>query len=206
MGEEGVVHIERETKMSGPLHDKGLLTLRGYVGGTYAQEQPLSLTASLTFEQNYGGVDGDSASSTELYALLSSLSQFPIQQGIAVTGSVNQLGEIQPIGGVNQKIEGFFRICKARGLIGMQGVIIPASNVEHLMLHVDVVRAIENGNFHIWAIDTIDEGIELLTGVPAGVRDDHGQYPEGTVHHAVQARLLQLAEELKSFDEGDGEG
>jgi predicted ATP-dependent protease len=202
MGEEGVLHIERETKMSGPLHDKGLLTLRGYLGGTYAQYQPLSLTASLTFEQSYGGIDGDSASSTELYALLSGLSRLPIKQGIAVTGSVNQMGEVQPIGGVNQKIEGFFRICDERGLTGEQGVIIPASNVDNLMLHVDVVNAVSEGRFHIWAVESIDEGIELLTDIPAGERQEDGSYPEGTVHNSVQARLLQLAEELKDFEDG----
>jgi predicted ATP-dependent protease len=203
MGEEGVVHIERETEMAGPLHNKGVLTLAGYLGGTYAQHQPLSLTASLTFEQNYGGIEGDSASSTELYALLSSLSKLPINQGIAVTGSVNQWGDIQPIGGVNQKIEGFFRICRARGLNGEQGVIIPESNVHNLMLHDDVIEAVAQGQFQIWSVRTVNEGIELLTGFPAGERDAKGSYPEGTVHSAVQARLRQLAEELQAF--GDDE-
>jgi predicted ATP-dependent protease len=203
MGEDGVVQIERETEMSGPIHDKGVLTLIGYLGGTYAQKQPLSLNASLTFEQNYGGIDGDSASSTELYALLSSLSDVPIKQSIAVTGSVNQRGEVQPIGGANEKIEGFFRICQARGLTGQQGVMIPASNVTHLMLDQDVVKAVAAGQFHIWPVHTVDEGVEILTGVPAGVRDDQGTYPEGTIHYAVQNRLLALAEELKAF--GDEE-
>ncbi len=203
MGEDGVIQIERETEMSGPIHDKGVLTLVGYLGGQYAQEQPLSLTASLTFEQNYGGIDGDSASSTELYALLSSLSNTPIKQGIAVTGSVNQQGEVQPIGGANEKIEGFFRICQARGLTGEQGVMIPASNVAHLMLDEVVVKAVEAKQFHIWPIRTIDEGIELLTGVPAGEPDEDSSYPEGTIHHAVQARLLELAEDLKAFGNGD---
>ncbi|MFQ5399460.1 MAG: Lon protease family protein [Anaerolineae bacterium] len=203
MGEDGVVHIERETNMAGPLHNKGVLTLVGYLGGVYAQKQPLSLTASLTFEQNYGGVDGDSASSTELYALLSSLSGIPIKQGIAVTGSVNQRGEVQPIGGVNEKIEGFFRVCEARGLTGEQGVMIPASNAKNLMLHEDVVMAVAEGKFHIWPVKTIDEGIELLTGVPAGERNEDGTYPEGTVHYVVQNRLLELAEELKAFGEED---
>lgn len=203
MGEDGVVQIERETELSGPIHDKGVLTLIGYLGGHYAQNQPLSLTASLTFEQNYGGIDGDSASSTELYALLSSLSNLPIKQSIAVTGSVNQRGEVQPIGGANEKIEGFFRICQARGLTGEQGVMVPASNVAHLMLDDDVVKAVTDGQFHIWPIRTIDEGIELLTGVPAGEQAEDGSYPEGTVHHAVQTRLLQLAEDLKAFGNGD---
>ncbi|MEJ2747092.1 MAG: AAA family ATPase [Anaerolineae bacterium] len=203
MGEDGVVQIERETEMSGPIHNKGVLTLVGYLGGMYALEQPLSLTASLTFEQNYGGIDGDSASSTELYALLSSLSNTPIKQGIAVTGSVNQRGEVQPIGGVNEKIEGFFRICQARGLTGEQGVMIPASNLPHLMLDDDVVTAVTENKFHIWPIRTIDEGIELLTGVPAGERSADGRYPEGTIHHTVQNRLLHLAESLKSFGDED---
>ncbi len=201
MGEDGVIHIERETEMAGPLHNKGVLTLTGYLGGTYAQHQPLSLTASLTFEQSYGGIDGDSASSTELYALLSSLSGLPIKQGIAVTGSVNQWGEVQPIGGANEKIEGFFRVCEARGLTGEQGVMIPDSNVLHLTLHDDVVEAVEAGKFHIWPVKTIDEGIETLTDTPAGERDAHGDFPEGTVHNLVQARLLELAEDLKRFGE-----
>lgn len=201
MGEDGVVHIERETEMSGPLHNKGVLTLTGYLGGNYAQHQPLSLSASLTFEQSYGGIDGDSASSTELYALLSSLSGLPIKQGIAVTGSVNQWGEVQPIGGANEKIEGFFRICEARGLTGEQGVMIPESNVLHLTLHDDVIDAVDAGKFHIWAVKTIDEGIEILTDTPAGERDAHGDFPESTVHNLVQNRLLELAEDLKRFGE-----
>lgn len=203
MGEGGVIHIERETEMSGPIHEKGVLTLNGYLGGTYAQQQPLSLTASLTFEQNYVGIEGDSASSTELYALLSSLSEIPIKQGIGVTGSVNQRGEVQPIGGVNEKIEGFFRVCCACGLDGEQGVIIPASNVDSLMVHEDVVTAVAQGKFHIWPVRTIDEGIELLTGIPAGELDADGLYPEGTVHYAVQNRLLELAEDLKTFGNGE---
>lgn len=205
MGDDGVIHIERETEMAGPIHEKGVLTLNGYLGGTYAQHQPLSLTASLTFEQNYGGIDGDSASSTELYALLSSLSEIPIKQSLAVTGSVNQRGEIQPIGGVNEKIEGFFRLCEARGLTGSQGVLIPASNVDNLMLHERVVTAVTKGKFHIWPVKTLNEGIELLMGLPAGERQKDGSYPEGTVHHAVQARLLELAEDLNKFGEDDDE-
>lgn len=199
MGEDGVIQIDREIEMTGPIHDKGVLTLIGYLGGTYAQGQPLSLNASLTFEQTYSSVDGDSASSTELYALLSSLSGIPIKQGIAVTGSVNQHGEIQPIGGVNEKIEGFFRICEQRGLTGEQGVMIPASNVTNLMLHTDVITAVSAGDFHIWPVRTIDEGIEILTGVPAGERNSKGEYPEGSIHYSVQNRLRELAEELKAF-------
>jgi predicted ATP-dependent protease len=194
-----VTHIERETQMSGPIHEKGVMTLKGYLGGKYAQKQPLSVSISLTFEQSYSMIDGDSASSTELYAILSSLSNRPIKQGMAVTGSVNQLGMVQPIGGVNEKIEGFFRICEARGLTGQQGVLIPASNVVDLMLHEDVVTAVAADQFHIWPITTIDEGIELLTGIPAGEADAEGEYPEGTIHQLVHARLLQLARDLKGF-------
>lgn len=159
----------------------------------------MSLNASLTFEQTYGGIEGDSASSTELYALLSSLSLCPVRQGIGVTGSVNQRGEIQPIGAVNEKIEGFFDVCQARGLSGDQGVIIPATNVVNLMLREDVVEAVREGLFRIWPVTTIDEGIELLMCRPAGEADAEGNYPDGTVHHAVKNRLLELATELKSF-------
>lgn len=203
MGDNGVIHIERETDMSGPIHQKGVLTLVGYLGGMYAQNQPLSISASLTFEQQYGGIEGDSASSAELYALLSAISGLPVKQSIAVTGSVNQRGEIQPIGGVNEKIEGFFRICAGRGLTGEQGVVIPRSNVPNLMLDEDVVTAVAEGKFHIWAISTIDEGIELLTGVPAGVPDEEGNFPEGTVHYLAKQRLYQLARDLKAFGEDD---
>jgi lon-related putative ATP-dependent protease len=199
MGDDGITHIERETQMSGPIHEKGVMTLRGYLGGKYAQKQPLSVSLSVTFEQSYSLVDGDSASSTELYAILSTLSYLPIKQGIAVTGSVNQRGEVQPIGGVNEKIEGFFRICEARGLTGEQGVMIPLSNVVDLMLPEDVVTAVANKQFYIWPISTIDEGIELLLGVPAGTADKEGNYPEGTVHYLVQKHLLQLAQDLKAF-------
>ncbi len=201
MGEEGFVNIEREVEMAGPIHNKGMMILTGYLGGQYAQSQPLSLSASLTFEQNYGGIEGDSASSTELYALLSSLSKMPVKQGIAVTGSVNQRGEVQPIGGATEKIEGFFDICETQGLTGEQGVMIPASNVKHLMLREDVVQEVEDGRFNIWAVSTVDEGIELLTGVEAGQKDKNGNFPKGSVHQAVQARLLSLAEDLKSFGE-----
>ena len=203
MGDDGITHIERETEMSGPIHDKGVLTLMGYMGGTYGQQFPLTFNASITFEQTYGGVEGDSASSAELYALLSSLGRLPIKQGIAVTGSVNQRGEIQPIGGVNQKIEGFFHLCRERGLTGEQGVIIPAANVANLMLRAEVVTAVAEKRFHIWAVQHVDEGIEILTGVPAGQRREDGTYPENTVHHAVQTRLLALAEQFHRFGENE---
>ena len=200
MGRAGVVAIEREVEMSGPIHNKGVMTLAGYLGGQYALDKPLTLSASLSFEQNYSGVEGDSASSTELYAILSSLSGLPIRQSIAVTGSVNQRGEIQPIGGAQHKIEGFFQVCKTRGLTGEQGVMIPHQNVKDLMLKPQVVQACAEGKFHIWAVRTIDEGIELLTGVPAGQRDESGQFPSGAVHARVQARLGELAEGIERFD------
>ncbi len=198
MGKSGVVDIERESKMSGKIYEKAVLILSGYLGAKYAQDCPLSLAASLCFEQSYEGVDGDSASSTEIYALLSSLSGLPIDQGIAVTGSVNQHGQIQPIGGVNQKIEGFFDVCKAKGLTGSQGVLIPSKNVRNLMLRKDVVEAVAAGKFHIYPVNTIDEGIEVLTGVPAGVRQN-GAYPEGTVSGRVAAKLKEFAEGMKKF-------
>lgn len=199
VGQADVVQIEREVRMTGPIHDKGVLILRGYLGSMYAQDFPLTLSASLTFEQNYGGVEGDSASSTELFALLSALADLPIRQDLAVTGSVDQRGVIQPIGGVSHKIEGFFAICKARGLTGTQGVLIPSANVRHLMLNDEVVAAVAEGQFHIYAIKSVDQGIELLTGVSAGVREADGSYPAGTVHHVVQARLRALAEGLRQF-------
>ncbi len=198
MGREGVINIEREAGLSGQTHDKGVLILSGYLGRTFAQKHPLCLSVSITFEQNYGGIDGDSASSTELYAILSSLSGLPISQGIAVTGSVDQKGRIQAIGGVNQKIEGFFDVCRNRGLTGRQGVVIPRSNVQNLMLKTDVVEAVSQGQFHIWAVETVEEGIEILTGVPAGQPDAQGNWPPDTVYGKVQARLKQyLAQALK---------
>lgn len=205
LGEEGVVNIERETEMSGNIHTKGVLILGGYLGGKYAQDKPLSLSARLVFEQTYEEVDGDSASSTELYALLSSLSGLPLRQDLAVTGSVNQNGEIQPIGGVNEKIEGFYAVCKVKGLTGRQGVLIPHQNVDDLMLKEEVVEAVRAGKFHIYAIRTVDEGIELLTGVPAGTRQPDGSYPGGTVHHLVDNKLREMAEKLSAFG-GAGRG
>lgn len=199
IGRGGVMNIERETKMSGPIHDKGTLIVGAYLAGKYAQDKPLPLGASLTYEQLYEGIEGDSASSTELYALLSSLAEIPISQGIAVTGSVNQNGEIQPIGGVNYKIEGFHAVCKARGLTGGQGVIIPHQNVRNLMLKEEVVEAIRNGEFHIWPVKTIDAGIEILTGVSAGEADESGRYPEDSVHGRVARKLDEYARTLKEF-------
>jgi predicted ATP-dependent protease len=200
MGKSGVLDIERESKMSGKIYEKAALILSGYLGACYAQERPLALSASICFEQSYEGVDGDSASSTELYALLSSLSKVPIRQGIAVTGSVNQHGLIQPIGGVNQKIEGFYDVCKAKGLTKDQGVMIPIQNIKNLMLRPDVVEAVREGTFHIYAVQSIDEGIELLTGMPAGVKEN-GTYPPNTINHRVEQRLKEFADGLKKFSE-----
>jgi lon-related putative ATP-dependent protease len=203
MGRAGVINIEREADMSGPTHNKGVLILGGYLRGKYATRRPLSLTASLAFEQSYGGVDGDSASSTEVYALLSSLAGLPIRQDLAVTGSLNQKGEIQPIGGVNEKIEGFFDVCRAQGLTGTQGVLIPHQNVQNLMLRSDVVAAVKDGRFHVYPVRTIDEGIEILTGIEAGTSDPDGNYPEDTVHGLVDRELQRLAKGLKGFDGED---
>ena len=193
MGREGVVNIERETSMAGPIHNKGLLTLSSYLGRLYAQDTPLTLTARLSFEQNYGGIDGDSASSTELYCLLSSLADVPIAQNIAVTGSVDQFGNIQPIGGVNEKIEGFYSYCEAHGLTGTQGVMIPWQNEQHLMLSRKVVEAVRKRQFHIWSVKNCDEGIELLTGVPAGKRSADGSYPPDSIHGKAMAKLKSWA-------------
>ena len=199
LGRGGVINIERESQLSGRIHDKGVLILSGYMGFKFAQDKPLSLSASLCFEQSYEGVEGDSASSTELYALLSSLSGVPIRQNIAVTGSVNQKGEIQPIGGVNQKVEGFFQVCQAKGLNGQQGVMIPCKNLRNLMLRQEVVDAVKEGKFHIYAVSTIDEGIEVLTGEEAGGRKEDGTYPEGTINYRVDNKLREMATRLKQF-------
>lgn len=193
MGKEGIINVEREVEMSGSTHSKGVMILTGYLGELFAQDMPLSLTASICFEQLYGGVDGDSASSTEAYAILSSLSEIPINQSIAVTGSVNQKGEIQPIGGVNEKIEGFYQICKMRGLTGEHGVIIPVQNVRNLHLNDDVIQSVKEGKFHIYAINTVDEGIEILTGVPAGKRDKYGNFPGGTINYLAYEKLKKYA-------------
>ncbi|HOA96415.1 MAG TPA: ATP-binding protein [Acetivibrio saccincola] len=193
MGERGIVNIEREVEMSGTSHSKGIMILSGYIGQKYAQDMPLSLTASLCFEQLYGAVDGDSASSAELYAVLSSLAEVPIKQSIAVTGSVNQKGEIQPIGGVTEKIEGFFELCKLRGLNGQHGVIIPYQNIKNLVLNDEVIEACKEGKFNIYAVKTIDEGIEILTGKKAGTKNKNGKYPPGTINYLVYEKLKKFS-------------
>jgi len=189
MGKAGVINIERESKLSGSTHDKGVLILSGYMGRTFAQNIPLNLSISITFEQSYSGIDGDSASSTELYAIISSLSGIPIKQAIAVTGSVNQKGQIQAIGGVNQKIEGFFEVCQINALTGKQGVMVPRANVKNLMLRKEVIDAVRRRKFHVYQVSTVEEGIEILTGMPAGEPDADGNYPAGTVYGAVQQKL-----------------
>jgi lon-related putative ATP-dependent protease len=199
LGREGVMDIEREAKMGGPIHTKGVLILSGYLNEKYAKDKPLSLSARLVFEQNYEGVEGDSASSTELYAILSNLSGLPIKQNIAVTGSVNQKGEVQAIGGVNEKIEGFFEVCKLKGLTGKQGVMIPESNVQNLMLKEKIVDAAKAGKFHVYSVKTIDEGIEVLTGVKAGVKDKNGKYEKDTVNDRVDKRFKEMAEKLSEY-------
>jgi lon-related putative ATP-dependent protease len=199
VGRAGVINIEREADMSGRTHNKGVLILGGYLRGKYAQDKPFSLSASLAFEQSYSGVDGDSASSTEVYAILSSLAKVPLRQDIAVTGSLNQKGEIQPIGGVNEKIEGFFDVCKSKGLTGTQGVIIPHQNVQNLMLKKDVIEAVEKSQFHIYPVRSIDQGIEILTGVKAGKRKKNGSFEEGTLNYMVDEELQRLARSWKTF-------
>ena len=199
MGKTGIINIEREVELSGSSHSKGILILSGYLGEMFAQDFPLSLTASICFEQLYNGVDGDSASSTELYAILSSLSGVPINQSMAVTGSVNQKGEIQPIGGVNDKIEGFYQVCKMRGLDGSHGVMIPVQNVQNLSLSDEIIEAVKNKKFHIYSISTIEEGIEILTGVPAGKKDSNGHFPAGTVNYLVYEKLKKYAKLSKDM-------
>jgi lon-related putative ATP-dependent protease len=206
IGRAGVINIEREADLSGPTHNKGVLILGGYLRGKYATKKPFSLSASLAFEQSYGGVDGDSASSTEVYAILSSLSGLALRQDIAVTGSLNQKGEIQAIGGVNEKIEGFFEVCRAKGLTGTQGVIIPHQNVQNLMLRTEIVDSVKDGKFHIYPVKTIDEGIEILTGVEAGQAREDGTFEDGTVHFLVDLEIQRLARSLKSFSVGEDKG
>src|SRR5918996_107887 len=198
-GRRGVINIERESALSGRTHDKGVLILSGYLGAKYGQERPLTVSVSLAFEQSYEGVDGDSESSPELYASLSSLSGLPLRQNIAVTGSVNQRGEIQPIGGVNQKIEGMFDACRLSGLTGDQGVMIPYQNVKNLMLREDVVEAVRDEKFHIYSVKTINEGIEILTGHPAGERQPDGSFPQGTVNYLVDKRLRELNQSMRGY-------
>ena len=201
LGKGEVIDIERQVELGGPLHSKGVLILSSYLGSRYASDRPLSLSASLVFEQSYGGIDGDSASSAELYALLSVLAEAPIKQSLAVTGSVNQRGQVQAIGGVNEKIEGFFDICNARGLTGDQGVLIPSANVKHLMLRQEVVDAVSEDKFRIYPISTIEEGIEVLTGIPAGEMDEEGHFPEGSINQRVVARLESMTETQRAFGE-----
>jgi predicted ATP-dependent protease len=200
LGREGIIDVEREAQLGGAIHTKGIAILRGYLGRMFGQERPLSLRAQLAIEQSYGEVDGDSASSSELFAVLSGLADLPIDQGIAVTGSVNQLGEVQAIGGVCAKIEGFFDLCGARGLTGTQGVMLPTSNVQHLVLRSDVTEAIEQGKFHLYAIDDVAQGIEILTGVPAGDRDASGHFPAASVFARVERRLIEIAERLRQAE------
>ncbi len=201
LGREGIIDIQREARLGGPIHTKGVMILSGYLAEKYAQDKPLSLSTRLVFEQSYGMVEGDSASSTELYAILSALSDSPIKQSLAVTGSVNQKGEVQAIGGVNEKIEGFFEVCKAKGLTGKQGVLIPESNVQNLMLKEEVVEAVKAGKFHICSVKNIDEGVEILTGVKAGKKRPDGTFEENTINYKVNEKLKNLAENLREFPE-----
>ncbi|MFA5353462.1 MAG: Lon protease family protein, partial [Thermodesulfovibrionales bacterium] len=202
-GKAGIVNIERETKMSGKIHEKAIMIITGYLGSRYATRKPISLSASITFEQLYDMVEGDSATCAELYALLSSIAGVPLKQSIAITGSMDQSGDVQPIGGVNEKIEGFFELCRIRGLDGSHGVIIPRRNVKHLMLHKDVVDAVTEGKFSIYPIDRMEEGLEILTGMPAGEMADDGQFPEGTVNFLVMKRLTEIAAAMERKKEGE---
>lgn len=194
-----MLDIQREVELGGPIHSKGVLILSGFLAGRYVPDRPLAMSASLVFEQTYGEVEGDSASCAELYALLSALGDVPLKQSLAVTGSVNQYGDVQAIGGVNEKIEGYFDVCQRRGLTGEEGVVIPAANVQHLMLRADVVAAAAEGKFHVYAVDHIDQGLELLTGRAAGVRGADGLFPEDSVNFLVEARLRAMAEEAREF-------
>lgn len=200
LGKAGVLDIEREAKMSGRIYNKGVLILSGYLGGTFAQDKPLSLSASLAFEQSYGDIEGDSASTAELVAVLSAIAEVPVKQNIAITGSINQKGEVQPIGGVNEKIEGFFAVCKNRGLTGDQGVIIPQINVKNLMLKKEVVNAVKEGAFRVYAVKTVNEALEILTGLPAGERQTDWTYPRGSVNFLVSKRLAEMSKKLKADD------
>jgi predicted ATP-dependent protease len=199
IGKGSIVNIEREVELSGKIHSKGVLILSGYLGATYAQRRPLALSASLAFEQLYDEVDGDSASSAELYCLLSSLSGVALRQDLAVTGSVDQRGRVQAVGGVNEKIEGFFSVCKKLGFTGSQGVLIPLDNARHLMLRGEVLEAVRNGIFHVYAAETIDQGLALLTGMEAGERMPDGTFPDGTFHHEVESKLDAFAQVLAQY-------
>jgi predicted ATP-dependent protease len=200
-GKGEIIDIEREVELGGPIHSKGVMILSSYLGERYSSNIPLSLSASLVFEQSYGEVEGDSASAAELFALISALANVPIRQSFAVTGSVNQRGQIQAIGGVNEKIEGFFDVCRQRGLDGKQGVLIPASNVQHLMLRQDIIEAAAAGKFHVYAIETIDQGMEILTGLTAGEPDQLWIFPEGSINQHAQARLIEFAQIKASFED-----
>ncbi len=202
LGKGEVVDIEREVELGGPIHSKGVMILSGFLGSRYAKDHPLSLSATLVFEQSYGGVEGDSASAAELCALLSAIADVPLRQALAVTGSVNQYGELQAVGGLDEKIEGFFDVCRARGLDGSQGVVLPSSNVRHLMLRRDVVEAAAAGKFHVYAVDTVDQVMELLTGVEAGERNWEAKFPEGSINARVEARLVAMAAKRASFGSG----
>ena len=199
MGKDGIIDIERETKLGGPIHTKGVLILSGYIADKYSKDKPLNLSARIVFEQSYGGIEGDSASSAELYALLSAIADIPIKQNLAVTGSVNQKGEVQAIGGVNEKIEGFYEVCKVVGLTGEQGVIIPESNVKNLMLKDEIVDAVRNKKFHIYQVKTIDEGIEILTGIKAGEAKPDGTFKKGTINFMVDSKIKELSEKLREL-------
>jgi predicted ATP-dependent protease len=206
LGDGEVIDIEREAELGGPIHSKGVMILASFLAARYARLQPFSLTASLVFEQSYGPVEGDSASLAELAALLSALANTPIRQAIAVTGSVNQFGQVQAIGGVNEKVEGFFDTCQAAGLSGEQGVIIPAANLAHLMLRPDVVEACAAGRFHVWAVETVDQAIEILTGVPAGMPDEQGNIPPDTINYRVAVQLAEMTALRQAFAEAHGGG
>jgi predicted ATP-dependent protease len=204
-GNDGVIDIERQADLGGPIHTKGVMIISGLLGRRYGHQKPLSLTANLTFEQSYNGVEGDSASAAELCALLSSIANVPLRQDRAMTGSINQIGEIQPIGGVNEKIEGFFTACKNKGLTGEQGVIIPQANVRHLMLKAEVIEAVEGGNFHIWPITKLDQALALFTDMEIGELQQDGRYPDGSFNAAVAERLTEFHDVLKGKDDNEGE-
>ena len=198
-GNNGIINIERESGLSGEIHDKGVYILDGFLQSTYARDFPLSVNASVAFEQSYVEVDGDSASSAEVYAILSAIGSIPLRQDIAVTGSVNQMGQIQPVGGISDKVEGYYEICRKIGVTGTQGVIIPKQNLPNLILNEDVQTAVRNGEFHIYAVETIDEGLEILTGRPAGTRDEGGAFPAESINGEVERRLREMALQVKDF-------